>query len=296
MAKLPRFESEFDASQVPQPSGDPIENTPLDDLVKAMPPGARVEGSMQNLLLDAVQTYYLAKRFHELVGAFDGFTNRVVAGALSTIGANMMRLAVITVASVNDSSARSRSLPATITALETALKASGGNVTAETAGLKNIKKDIDANKQVPFKYVRHLRNKWAGHASLDREFDNWANTDTTLSLPLLEEALVRLVNAYEDLVELIDGSPTLQQLTAKSASSTPADGPIPFSVDWTAVTPLALVLRDTARRSAEALVDQLQSPPGYGSPEDTDWRVDSSHAHVRAAIDKAASSVTVAGQ
>ena len=59
-----------------------------------------------------------------------------------------------------------------------------------------------------------------------------------------------------------------------------------MTLQWGAVVPLALVAREWAGRVADAILDQVQSPPGYGSPDDTDWRPDSEHERQRRQIDE----------
>jgi hypothetical protein len=51
-----------------------------------------------------------------------------------------------------------------------------------------------------------MRNKCAGHASLDRHVDDWADAGSTLSLRLIEEGLARMVNAHQDLSEVVNMS------------------------------------------------------------------------------------------
>lgn len=128
-----------------------------------------------------------------------------------------------------------------------------------------------------------------GHASLDREFDGRADADTSISLPLVEEALVRLVNAHQVLADLISESPLLQALAAASSSGSEGDAAvIPFRVEWGVVTSLAMLAQESASRAADALLGQLQSPPGYGTAEDTDWRVGSEHHVRRVPVDEVA--------
>lgn len=294
--KIPPFESEYDNSALPKVVGDPLGNEPLNVHVLAMNPIQRVESSQRILILDAVQSFYLAKRYRQIVLSFDGYTNVVVPLALDAIGENLLRLAVIAVASVNDHDriGRSKSLPHSIDALSRALESVGDqHASAEMNRLKEIKRSINADVVLSLKYLRHVRNKWAGHASLDREFDDWAKADTDVSLPLVEDALVRLVSAHQDLADLIDRSEVLGRLAAESQDSEHSDNPdsrrvMEMGVDWGPVTVWAGVFRGLAGRAAEALVDQLQSPPGYGTENDTDWSAGSEHQRQRSLIDEAA--------
>lgn len=290
--KLRPFASEFDDSAVRQYGGEPLRNDELDTHVFGMDPSRRVEVSQQTLVLDGVRSFYFAKRFLELVAPFNRYTNSVVDGALEVIGENLMRLAVVAVGSINDNTGtRTKSLPHAIAALERALDGVDDPVEAERAQLKRIKRDINADVVLSLKYLRHVRNKWAGHASLDREFDDWARADAGLSIPLVEDALVRLVNAHQQLADLIEHSEVLKTVAARPLPQDQGEGDTrvtPFSVAWESVTVLAMVIREWSGRAAEALVDQLESPPGYGSPEDTDWRPDSEHQRRRALVDEAA--------
>jgi hypothetical protein len=291
---IPPLESEYDASALPQVDGGPLTNNELDAQVLAMDSSRRVESSRQTLIMDAVHSFYLAKRYLQIVLSFDGYTNTVVPSALDAIGHNMLRLAVVAVASVNDNDnrGRTRSLPHSIDALHRALAGvTDRDVSAELVGLQRIKDDINADRELSLKYLRHVRNKWAGHASLDRVFDDWAQADSVLSLPLIEDALVRLVNAHQEFADLIDSSEVLRGLAADPQDSDGGDSlsrVIPMRVEWGSVTTWALVQREWARRAAEALVDQLQSPPGYGTKEDTDWGPGSEHQRRRSLVDEAA--------
>ncbi len=83
----------------------------------------------------------------------------------------------------------------------------------------------------------------------------------------------------------------LQALVARAESPEQGEGVprvIPMRVAWESVTVLAMVIREWSGRAAEALVDQLESPPGYGSTKDTDWRPDSEHQRRRTLVDEAA--------
>ncbi len=286
--KVAPFESEFDVSPLPEIDGQPLGKKDLDSHVGGMAPWQRVELAQQTVVLDAVESYYLAKRFRERVLTFDGYTNAVVGRALKLVAERLARLAVVAIASVNDKQPRTMSLPQTLETLATALAAvSDADCKTERAAIETLKSAVNADVVPSLKYVRHLRNKWAGHASIDRDFDSWAGADATVSLPLVEDALVRLVTAHQDLADLIEGSETLRSLA--QAPERPADAElpasIPMTVNWGAVVPLALVVREWAGRAVESLLDQLQSPPGYGSPEDTDWRTGSTHDRMRRAID-----------
>lgn len=108
-----------------------------------------------------------------------------------------------------------------------------------------------------------------------------------ISLPLIEDALVRLVNAHQRFAEIVAASQVLKEIADKPTTPLPTELPVtvPMEVDWGSVIPLALVTRDWARRAAEALVDQLQAPPGYGSKQDTDWGPGSEHDRLRRSID-----------
>lgn len=290
---LPPFESEFSASALPEITGEPLSHNALNIAVGSMSTSTRVEGSQQTLVVDAVQSFYLAKGVRSVVGSFTGHTNKVAPAALQAIGDYLMRLAVITVAAVNDAgrNSRTKSLPHTLDALRSALEGATGDVSADRQALAKIKASVDHETIMSLGYVHYVRNKWAGHASLDREFDKWANADSVLSIPLVEDALVRLVNAHQALADLIDGSQVLKPLAKASQLPQTSGSEIPFRVAWDAVIPLALLARESGRRQADALLDQLQSPPGYGTPHDTDWRAGSDHQRRREIIDRAAAQV-----
>lgn len=295
--KLQPFESEYGDDTMPQVTGKAMTNSMLDAKVAAMDPSVRVEASQQTVVIDAVRSYYLAKRFAHLVKSFDGYTNAVAPAALKAVSESLMRQAVFAVATVNDSgkNSRTKSLPHTLDALSNALEGQADDVSREQAGLKSIKKSIDLDAAISLRYLNYIRNKWAGHASLDRDFDSWADADTFISLPLLEDALVRLVNAHQSLADLITGSPVLQALAAASPKFKEEASAVPFRIEWNAVTPLAMIAQEWASRAAGALLDQWQSPPGYGTVKDTDWNLGSEHQRRRALVDEAATRAVSAG-
>ena len=246
------FESEYDASQLPAIDGQPLGNKDLDDHVGGMAPWQRVELAQQTLVIDAVESYYLAKRFREKVLPFDAYTNAVVGNALKSVADRLMRLAVVAIASVNDRQPRTRSLPQTLDALAIALAmVADVDVETERMAIEALKSAVNADVVPSLKYVRHLRNKWAGHASLDRDFDPWAGADAAVSLPLVEDALVRLVSAHQRLADLIDESEVLRALAREPEIKVPVELPvtIPMTVEWGAVVPLAQVAREWAGRA-----------------------------------------------
>lgn len=160
-------------------------------------------------VIGAVQTFYLAKRTRQY------FSNLLEGGdrvgrVMADIGHRLMRQAVLDIAGLNDGGLGSRDLGNSRTAsLPTAHSRMKQRLVsalappADMARLDALQADINSDHHMPLKYVRHLRNKWAGHPSSDRRFDAWAEADTTLRIPVVEAALVRLVNNASDTAEFV---------------------------------------------------------------------------------------------
>lgn len=294
--KIPAFKSEFAAGDVPTVTGNPLPNADLDQQGTQTPHWVRARRSQEIAVVDAVYGFYFAKRFSELLEAFEGWTNAVAEMAVEDIEARLWRLAVIDVAKVNDSNqlARAASLPGVLKVMKVQLDGDPAPVLdADRVSLQAIRDATNPEVVVPLKYVRHIRNKWAGHPSMDRDFDDWADADEWLSVPLIEEALAILIRAHQDAAELARRSPALRSSFAPPAPTgedrTQPDGAIVkvhhATIAWSSVSALAHLHRDSAKRQAEALLDQLTSPPGYGSADDLDWTPDSTHATERARLD-----------
>lgn len=256
--RIRHFESEFNADQLPDLDGDPTGNANLDVQVGAMHMSERIEKSQQVLVLEAVRTYYFAKAFREGIREFAIDIPESDTHTMTMMGKDLMRLAVINVASVNDKVARTKSLPNTLSVLRAALSdLQGSDAEAATSLIDEISRNINPDTQLPLKYLRHMRNKWAGHASWDRHFDDWADAGSTLSLPLIEEGLARLVNAHQDLSEVVNMSEDARRM-ATEAVAKPAiingEETIPMSFDWSSAVVFAEVVREAAKNSAARIV------------------------------------------
>jgi hypothetical protein len=160
---------------------------------------------------------------------------------------------------VFDTSLRTRSIDVTIRAVKAALASQAGADAAAARDLvEGIRNRTNADRQDPLKYIRHLRNKWAGHASVDRDFDAWGDANSRVSLALIEKALEILVNAHQDLYEVIEMNEFLAS-TLKPPATTDSGGERSFAVDfdWSAVVPIAELVRKMSKRSATRLVERL---------------------------------------
>lgn len=299
--KIHTFESDFAPEDLPQISGDPLVNKKLLKHLRSLSPSKRVELSQENLVLGAVTDYYFAKYVYLGLKNFSGFTNYWAQETLELICRNLMKQAVISIAStVDQATGRTKSLWHTIELLEKELTKSTNDVRAEKELLKDIKELIDPNqvsslKVSSIKYVQHMRNKWAGHASLDRIVDSWADGDEYISLPLLEDALVRIINAYQRMSTLISISDDLKKLAqpAQPSAEQLPDGSkrIPLTIDWSNTYVWAMFFQELAAKRAKSLIDQLTSPPNYGHPSDRDISVGSDHDARRGKINEVAALV-----
>lgn len=263
--RIGHFESEFNPDQLPELDGDPLGNTNLDAQVGAMPMSERIEMSQQVLVLEAVRTYYIAKAFRAGIRELAADIPESDSHTLTMMGKDLMRLAVINVASVNDKGSRTKSLPNTLSVLKAALSGlQGSDAEAAISLIDEISKSINADTQLPLKYIRHMRNKWAGHASLDRHFDDWADAGSTLSLPLIEEGLAILVNAHQDLSEVVNTSQEARRVATEAVTKPVLiDGveTVPMTFDWSSAVVLADLVREAAKNSAARIVKRLAARP-----------------------------------
>jgi hypothetical protein len=257
--RLRKFESEFDANMLPVVDGKPLGNADLLSGLQAMPLGARVDLAREALIIQAVRSYYFAKAFREEVRALEG---SAVDPLWTVLGIDLMKLAVINIAAVNDGLERTKSLPNTIAAISAILAgAQKPDARAAAELLGDIKRATNADTTLSLMYVRHMRNKWAGHASFDRYVDGWADAETSLSLPLVEDALARLVNAYQDVSEISAMSEDVRQAIQPDEQEVDADATsIPMSFDWSASVAMAGMVRDVAKHAALRTVRQLAAP------------------------------------
>lgn len=241
-----------------------------------MNPGLRAEESLANLLREAVYLYYFAKEACPALAAAAKLTTGPSGPATKVVQVVLLKQAVIGIATTIDlttprttgpvpATGRTLSLPHAIDALDRELaqrletRADDETVAAADL-LRHIKSSTNAETVLSLKYVRHLRNKWAGHATLDRALDSWADADTGVNFALLEDAVARMVNAYQDLGALASMS---QELSAVEAGGRPAmKGPdgterIEMGLAWSGANALAQVMREQAKKHAAELVRSL---------------------------------------
>ncbi|MEB2529195.1 hypothetical protein [Kocuria rosea] len=265
---LPPFVSEFNLSELPVIAEDskPMDNVPLDQAVQALPSEKRIEEA-HALILRAVYRYYFAKELDTELSQMSRSVKGPLSSALDSMRTAVVRDAVIAVATtIDEATGRTRSLTHTLQALkrnlETAPVDSSDTETETTVDLiKHIMTTTNPGKVKSLMYVRHIRNKWAGHASLDPSVDTWPTGDTALNYPLLEDGLVRMVNAFDEFGALVQMSPYLQALEeAAHCRTVNPDGTetLRVTMSWAAVLPLAHAMRDGGKASARQLLVQLQ--------------------------------------
>lgn len=217
---------------------------------------------LETTVIQAVQSFYLAKRSAQYFSDLPENDDRV-GRAISDINSRLMRLAVLDIAALNDGglagndpeSSRTASLPTAHQRMKRHLTQANATA-AELDRLHDLRTDINPGHFAPLKYVRHLRNKWAGHPSLDRRFDTWAGADKTLSIAAVEAALVRLVNNAHDTALFVSTAPALQGFRQPPRVASP-DGSIPMDVDLSNVIVLAKIMRESADKGIHALRAQI---------------------------------------
>lgn len=264
--RLPNFESEFAPHEVPDLTGPRVTNNNLDDAVAKVPEHERVELSQQNLILGAIKDFYFAKYFFRLESSADYEGDDQLQKTFSYLSEQLLKQAIISVATTIDLTAgkpvngvkpagRTASMPHLLEKMQKTLESLDTDASAELDLIAHIRLGVDTNKHLPLRYVQYMRNKWAGHASLDRQFDTWMEAKESVSIPAVEAALVRIVNAYEDFSDLVDMSETLMEKTKKPKQSPTinADGHKTFemTVDWSSIRTFAPLLRESAKKEAD---------------------------------------------
>lgn len=265
---IPTFLSEFDPADLPFIAKEsiPLKNVPLDTAVEALPAEKRIEEAYA-LVLDAVYGYYFAKELDAKLGQLILSKSGPLSSGLSMIRDAVVKNAVIGIAkTIDETTGRTRSLPHSLGALKRSLEdsSSGSNdddVEATIQLIEHIVSSTNPDKVKSLLYVRHIRNKWAGHSSWDLSVDTWPTGDGLLNFPLLEDGLVRMVNAFEEFGMLLRMSPYLQTLedTARRVSDNPdGTGTFRVVVSWKAAVPMARAMRDAGQNSARQILNQLQ--------------------------------------
>jgi hypothetical protein len=260
--KLSAFTSEYEPGDLPIITGAPMEKGPLNENVAGFSAGDWAQESIANLCGSAVFSYYFAKRVR--VG-LEAITPQLgpLRIAYEGIRVSLVKAAVIDIATTIDMTGRTKSLPHLLDAVTRDLQEEPQD--EETVAAIQLVHDIraltNADTVVSLRYARHLRNKWAGHASLDRGYDSWADADTTVSFPLLEDALVRMVNAYTELGTLSEMSSALRAIADAARHETVLpDGTvqIQMTLGWSGIANIATVTRHIAQDAAETFLAQLR--------------------------------------
>lgn len=260
--KSPRFESEYADSVLPRFSGSPATHAELATGAAAEIPWTQMSALLGSTVISAVQTFYLAKRTRQYFNTLPEGGDRV-GRVMADIGHRLMRLAVLDVAGLNDGglgskdvgNGRTASLPTVHRRMKQRL-VSALAPPADLARLDALQADINVDHHISLKYVRHLRNKWAGHPSLDRRFDAWAGADTTLRIPVVEAALVRLVNNANDTAEFVSSVPALRDFDQPAAAPVD-DGSIPTEISLSNVLVWAEVMRESTGNGVRSLRAQI---------------------------------------
>lgn len=271
----PNFKSEFE-DPLPPLEGERVTNSDLDVAVSNVPEHERVELSQQNLLLHAVYDFYFAKHFlrHTQTADYEG-DDRLQEG-LEYQSWQLMKQAVIGVATTIDITTtkpepgqtpvgRTASLPHMLDKLRSTLEANAANHADELDLLSTIKANVNPQKNSELEYVQYMRNKWAGHASLDRSFDQWAQAGSLVKIAHVEAALVRVVNAYEDFSDLVRMSAPLDSVVKKPKQAPRIDEngheTWQMTVDWSSIRTFAPSQRHAARQDVDYYFALLASAP-----------------------------------
>lgn len=267
--KVPRLESEYSPAAVPSLSSERMTNAQVRTEIDRLPAHERVEAAQINLVTRAATDFYFAKYFAQTADSTDYEGDKTLEMAVSQISLGLCRQAVVSIATSIDlvvvrgeTTGRTASLPHMLDRVTLELKSSSANVEAELELVAHIRSSVDPQRHDSLRYVQLLRNKWAGHASLDIQVDSWATAlDGGISLPLLEAALVRVVNAFEDFAVLQEMSEELLQATEvpppKGTIDAEGHKSFPMTVNWSNVGVFAQVMRESAKKQSDHLFEIL---------------------------------------
>lgn len=265
---MPAFVSEFDPLDLPFIAKDskPLQNTPLDAAMLALPAEERIEEAYA-LILDAVYSYYFAKELNAKLDQLILSKSGPLSSGLRKMRESVIKSAVIAIAkTIDETTGRTRSLTHSLRALkgsveDTSAASSDGESEATIQLIDHILSRTNPDNVISLLYVRHIRNKWAGHASWDLRVDTWPTGDKALNFPLIEDGLVRIVNAFDEFGVLLTMSPYLETLENAARRVTDnSDGTVTsrVAISWSAAVPLAHTMRGAGQDSARQLLDQLQ--------------------------------------
>lgn len=170
--KPPRFESEYEDSALPTFAGSPATHAELATSADAEIPWTQMSALLGSTVINAVQSFYLAKRTRQYFSDLPEGGDRV-GRVVADIGHRLWRQAVLDIAGLNDGglagkdsgNSRTASLPTAHSRMKQRLVSAQAPPAALTR-LEGLRSDINVDHHTPLKYVRHLRNKWAGHPSL----------------------------------------------------------------------------------------------------------------------------------
>lgn len=272
--RLPNFESEFAPNKVPDLTGARVKNEDLDAEVAKVPEHERVEISQQNLIQGVVKDFYFAKYFFQKGMSADYEGDDRLQQSFSYLSDQLLKRAVISVATAIDLTAgrgvngqkppgRTASLPHLLERIKKTLEDLDTDASAELELVEYIRKSVNPQEHLTLGYVQYMRNKWAGHASMDRRFDTWAQANDSLSISTVEAALVQIVNAYEDFSDLVETSDTLTEKTKKlkQVPTINADGHETWQmmVNWSSIRTLAPLLRESARKEVDYFFETLST-------------------------------------
>lgn len=245
----------------------------LDVEVAKVPEHERVEISQQNLILEVVNDFYFAKYFFLKTNTLDCKGDDRLQGTFGYLSHQMFKQAVISVATTIDLTTgkpvdgkkppgRTASMPHLLERIKKTLEDLDTDASAELELVEHIRQSIDPQKHRTLEYVQYMRNKWAGHASMDRRFDTWV-ADDSLSIPAVEAALVRIVNAYEDFSDLVKMSDTLTEMIKKpkQVPTINSDGTKTWkmTVNWSSIRTFAPFLRESSQKEVDHFFETLSS-------------------------------------
>ena len=96
--------------------------------------------------------------------------------------------------------------------------------------------------------------QWTAASTIGPMLTRWSTSSS------LEDALVRMVNAFQDLGTLVPMSQDLRDIEAHGRTAEPQpDGTAAFrmTISWSGAAAMALVVREEARKSAITLAERL---------------------------------------
>ncbi|PTT69230.1 hypothetical protein [Arthrobacter sp. HMWF013] len=248
------------ATTLTTPGGvEPLDDEQLKAKLDALPPGVRIENAIAQLGHAAYSVSFAKVAAPRLRDASDRVGHNPVGAGLDHLVVSVLQKAVVDTASLFDQTgAGSNSLYRALDVVRTQLKDSPPSPERDAAiDLVNEIQDVGIQNKTPeLKYVRHMRNKWAAHSSMDISVDPWG-PGKSVDFGMLELAIRQMQHHFIELVILIQQVPALEGMEREGRRID--EKTVRMGIDWDGFGRQALaIMGGHAENSARLLLDRIE--------------------------------------